>query len=214
MRAKGIKVLQAPSTYIMATIAAFLLYYIDRHYRIDNLYIRSQEELLNLKNKMKSDPDDEEAPVDAYYVFVISLLVLSFVLALRKVLAKRRQEAIASGDIVQEDNLVIDDYHTHLRSYDTIANNACEKISNEEYEYQKDNLTRSEIHKLVQSDAYLKAMRSKGKEPENWNWQAYDRKQGILPPEVDKDQIDPNFELEREILKVDQSIQRKKEPSS
>jgi hypothetical protein len=34
-----------------------------------------------------------------------------------------------------------------------------------------------------------------------------------LPPDADIDQNDPNFELEREIMKVDLANQRKKETS-
>lgn len=95
---------------------------------------------------MRSDPEDLESPIDAYYVFVFSLLVLSFVLALKRVLERRRLESIAKGEI--EDDLASEEDHRNLRSND-ILRTSCEKISNEEYEYQKDNLTRSEINKLV-----------------------------------------------------------------
>jgi hypothetical protein len=72
--------------------------------------------------------------------------VLSFVLALKRVLERRRQEALAKGEI--EEDRASEEDHRILRSND-ILRSSCEKISNEEYEYQKDTLTRSEILKLV-----------------------------------------------------------------
>ena len=55
MRATGVKFLQTPSTYIIAIITAFILYYVDSRYRLDLIVSQSKEELLNIKERMKSD---------------------------------------------------------------------------------------------------------------------------------------------------------------
>lgn len=55
-------------------------------------------------------------------------------------------------------------------------------------------------------------MMMKGKEVDNWNWQSYDRKQGLIPNE-NAGSYEENFELEQEISKIDEGLfQRKDSP--
>lgn len=79
---------------------------------------------------------------------------------------------------------------------------SCHKISREEYDYQANVITKQEIAKLVQSEAYKKAMESKGLKVEEWNWQVMDRMNGIYPKDVKQE--DENFDLVQEISKVDE----------
>lgn len=80
-------------------IAAFILYYLDRHYRLNDLYARSKDEFGHIKDSLRTDPADEDSPIDAFWILILSLLILSFVLALKRVLDKRRQEQIEKGEI-------------------------------------------------------------------------------------------------------------------
>lgn len=86
------------------------------------------------------------------------------------------------------------DHHAH----------ACERITEEEFDYQTSVTTRKEILKLVQSDAYKRAMRQKGSDAAAWNWQLYDKAQGIFPNEEAK--ASEEFDLADELDKADLSI--------
>jgi len=47
---------------------------------------------------------------------------------------------------------------------------SCEKISEEEYDFQSRVLTKQEIRRLVNSDVYKRLLEVKGNDPANWNW--------------------------------------------
>ena len=78
---------------------------------------------------------------------------------------------------------------------------ACERITEEEFDYQSTMTSKKEILKLVNSQDYQRMMREKGANIAAWNWQAYDRAQGILPNEEEKAAKD--FDLAEEIEKAD-----------
>lgn len=75
--------------------------------------------------------------------------------------------------------------------------NACEKITEEEFDYQSHVTTRKEIGKLVNSQAYKDAIAKKGVKTSAWNWQSYDRDQGLIANEEAK--IVDDFNLEEEL---------------
>ena len=50
-------------------------------------------------------------------------------------------------------------------------------------------------------------MQDKGKDIGAWNWQAYDRQEGFIPNDEDKVVKDEHFNLEKEILKIDEDLQ-------
>jgi len=58
----------------------------------------------------------------------------------------------------------------------------CERISPEEFEYQRTVVTNREVNKLVSSDGYKLFAQIKGKNPADWNWQIHDRQLGLYPP--------------------------------
>ena len=90
MRAQGIKALQAPSTYILAILASFVLYYVDKRYRLENVLEDSKRVLVEAKEGMISDKSDVHASIDTQWVLLFSVLFLSFVLALKRAYNKRR----------------------------------------------------------------------------------------------------------------------------
>lgn len=62
---------------------------------------------------------------------------------------------------------------------------SCEKISEEDYDFQSRVLTKQEIRRLVNSDTYKRLLEVKGKDPANWNWQIQDKAQGFFPMDED-----------------------------
>lgn len=55
----------------------------------------------------------------------------------------------------------------------------CEQIGGKEYERQAKATTKKEVAKLVASQAYQKHAATRGNDAANWNWQLYDKAQGI-----------------------------------
>lgn len=91
LRAQGVKALQSPTTYFLALIAALILYYVDRVYNLGYIYQHSQIQLPHLSDLLQAkDEEIRESKVDASTTLVLSLLILSLVLALKKVLNKRK----------------------------------------------------------------------------------------------------------------------------
>ncbi len=58
---------------------------------------------------------------------------------------------------------------------------ACEKITEEEFEYQAKVLTKQNIRQLVTSAPYERLMAVRGSDPANWNWQLHDKSEGYFP---------------------------------
>lgn len=92
MRAQGIKALQAPSTYILAIIASLGLYYVDKRYRLENVLEESKRVLEEVKEGMISNKQDPQATIDPQWVLLFAVLLLSFVLALKRVYQKHKIE--------------------------------------------------------------------------------------------------------------------------
>lgn len=57
----------------------------------------------------------------------------------------------------------------------------CERITQEEFEYQTKVLSKQNIRQLVTSEAYERLMAVKGNDPANWNWQLHDKQEGYFP---------------------------------
>lgn len=57
----------------------------------------------------------------------------------------------------------------------------CERITEEEFEYQAKVLSKQSIRQLVTSEAYERLMAVKGTDPANWNWQLHDKQEGYFP---------------------------------
>jgi len=81
--------------------------------------------------------------------------------------AKRRAEESSDEDPESEDDNAVKD--------------SCEKITEEQYDFQSRVLTKQEIRRLVNSDAYKRLMEARGADPTNWNWQLHDKSQGFFP---------------------------------
>lgn len=57
----------------------------------------------------------------------------------------------------------------------------CERITEEEFEYQTKVLSKQSIRQLVTSETYERVMAVKGNDPANWNWQLHDKQEGYFP---------------------------------
>ena len=82
--------LQSPITYILALIAAFLAYYVDAKYDLGLIYRRSVDHIGDLAESLKPQDEAQDSIVQPVHAFAISFLILSLVLALKKVLHKRK----------------------------------------------------------------------------------------------------------------------------
>lgn len=114
------------------------------------------------------DSADKKSPVDNLWIFVLAVVIISFLISAKRVY-QRRQDA---KQRIREENKQINTSN---------GVEICEKVSLEEYDYQSTVLTRQEVNKLINSEAYKQAFKAKGANIEEWNWQAKDRSNGILP---------------------------------
>ena len=89
MRVNGIRRLQQPSVYIGAVAAAFILYYLDRHYGFGYIVERAEGEFEQLRANIKVNKADEKSPIDNLWVFALSLLIITFLFALKRVYDRR-----------------------------------------------------------------------------------------------------------------------------
>jgi hypothetical protein len=81
----------------------------------------------------------------------------------------------------------------------------CDRIYKEEFEYQSTFITKHEINKLINSKQYERAVRVKGAELEQWNWQASDRKSGVKE-QAKEEREEDELDLNREFLRVEEEI--------
>ena len=92
-------------------------------------------------------------------------------------------------------------------------NYGVERISQEDYNYQTRYGTRAEMYKLVNSEAYQRAMKAKGGDSAKWNWQVYDRQEGFLPKDVEEDkdsQAADDVNMEEKFLRIDEAMRRER----
>ena len=94
---------------------------------------------------------------------------------------------------------------------------ACERVTEEEFEFQARVNTRQEIRKLVTSTKYEALLAAKGKELAEWNWQLHDKLEGYFPnndeeQKVAGQQSNGQYErvnqLEKQLIKIDEDIRR------
>ena len=69
--------------------AAFILYYLDRYYGLGYIVTRAENELEHLRANIKVDKADEKSPIDNLWVFVLSLLIITFLFAVKRVFDRR-----------------------------------------------------------------------------------------------------------------------------
>jgi hypothetical protein len=113
-----------------------MMYYIDVHYSLGLLYKRSQEKLADFSDRIRPNYQEEEALVDPSYVFLISCIILSFVLALKRVLKKHRklEELKASEAEVNAEFNQLKGRGMLLRNGKQLL--SCEQIGIDEYKFQ------------------------------------------------------------------------------
>ncbi|CDW90147.1 UNKNOWN [Stylonychia lemnae] len=182
--AHGVKSLQTPATYILAIIAALVIYHIDQRYRIDRLVENSKQKVNDIKEEIKQITNEDNEPTQISGILILSILILSAVLAIKRVQNKRQIPQVDESSEEVENVLI----QRQMESQSIF----CEQISLEEYNYQASFGTKKEILKLVQSDQYREAMIEKGNNIEKWNWQAQDRAEGIYPSD-EADILDENI---------------------
>lgn len=201
MRVNGIRRLQQPQVYIGAVVAAFILYYLDKYYGFGYIVARAEDELKQIKSNIKVNREDEASPVDNLWIFLLAVTIITLLLAVKRVYDRRNQ---ARAILIAEDSGI----------QAAEGKEVCEKISQEEYDYQTSVLTKQEITKLVNSAAYKKMVQEKGSCIEDWNWQAKERSMGILPvvQENSNQVLNEDFELVDE-SKVEEETDKRKRQS-
>ncbi len=93
-------------------------------------------------------------------------------------------------------------------------NYGIEKVSQEDYDYQSRYGTKAEIYKLVNSEAYQRAMQAKGGDAAKWNWQVSDRQEGFLPKDVEDEKDDQAYDeinMEEEFMKIDKALRKERQ---
>lgn len=165
-QARGIKSLQQPSIYILSIIIALCLYQLDRSYDFRRIYREQSSNLDELKNTIKSE-NQGESDSPAFTMFTLSVLILSSILAFKRVSQRNQldpEEIRAREQRIHEREII--------RRVELMGKNvnACEKITEEEFDYQANATTKREIQKLVNSQSYKEAQARKGLSQSAWNW--------------------------------------------
>lgn len=88
--AHGVRSLQTPSTYIICIIAALVLYYIDRRYQIRSLIDGTKKSANDIGETISSLGKVDEEPDQAQGILLLAILILTSVLALKRVQNKRQ----------------------------------------------------------------------------------------------------------------------------
>lgn len=97
-------------TYFLTLIAAFILYYLDRVYSLGYLYQQSKASIPDFSSLLRSqDAESEEAKMDPSSILVASLVILTLVLALKRVLNKRKALAKQASELeaMQDEGMVL-----------------------------------------------------------------------------------------------------------
>jgi hypothetical protein len=150
----------------------------------------------------------------------VALAVFSLVLAVKKVLDDRNRaseeedrEIAGLGGATATNGGVL-----KTSAGVSSASVGCERITAEEFEFQRDFNTKQEIRKLLATEEYQGAFEDTGSDPANWNWQLKDRQEGFLPKDeaelaagahdsnaaVPLDELD----LEEELMKIDDGLRK------
>lgn len=167
-KARGIRSLQQPSVYILTILFAFGLYQVDRLYDLRNVYNQQKENVSDMQEGLKNLPEKTRDLANTAWAFGAALLILALVLAFKRVYQRRQVEEKEARIQKQEQQEYERNFHrVHKIERPT---NACEKITEQEFDYQQNVTTKREIAKLVNSQAYKDAMAKKGQNQSAWNW--------------------------------------------
>ena len=88
---------------------AFFIYHADRLYDLRGVYDQSVRDMNHLTDTLRTG-NEANASIDALWVFVLAVLILSFVLALKRVLAKRSLNADNEEDESRLKDYIQDNY--------------------------------------------------------------------------------------------------------
>ena len=135
-RIPSIKTMQNPLKYIAAVLFAFAFYHFDRTYGIQSVLNASEIKM----------PTEAENSVNSIVVFVVAFSILLLVIAVKRVLHKRKVTLV--GKATAENDCVSPSDKEQSQPI------SCKKISQEEYEYQASTHTELELRRLVNSDDY------------------------------------------------------------
>lgn len=121
---------------------------------------------------------------DNFFLALGTLAIMSILIIVKKIYAKKQLEAYIK--LVKEEEeakrRAEESSDEELEPEDENAvKNACEKIAEDDYDFQSRVITKQEIRHLVSSEPYKRLMEVKGRDPANWNWQVQDKSQGFFP---------------------------------
>ena len=213
------KVFNSSTLYLGAVIWAFVLYQLDYRYNLNDtiggwINALSGVSLIHEPSFLKQFGEKKG------WLLLLTVLIVSFVLALKEILLKRKlrkETSIAQAEEMQRGNqqshklgFIESDSEDQVRDIHQKGFLGCERISPEEFNFQSDFNTRKEVLKLTNSDAYKEAMRAKGGKIEKFNWQVADRAEGFLPQEDEKEAGSKEFDFLNELDKVENEIKAEK----
>lgn len=92
---------------------------------------------------------------------------------------QRREYEEAAAEMLSEENFA--QGSSEIGGGSERGQGGCERITEEEFEYQAKVLSKQSIRQLVTSEAYERLMAVKGTDPANWNWQLHDKQEGYFP---------------------------------
>lgn len=136
---------------------AFFLYQCDRIYDLRRVISEARSTVYQ-KTRGLTTSNDPDVYVDSEWVFGLSMIILSLVIAAKRTFT-RASSPFAMDDQAQLEEEVENQRMLGVQSRMNQYSHACERITEEEFDYQTSVTTRKEIMKLVQSEAYQKAMR-------------------------------------------------------
>lgn len=196
-KAQGVKGLQSIPVYIASVILAFFFYHIDKHEGFGKAREATTEQVGALCATASQRWNETQSyvaglkelePIMPYMFMIQGTVLIALVLVglyyfqvyrLRRQQETQRRQREAEEQAHAELELLAEEPPCPCCGKET--RHQCEQIGVEEFERQARAATKKEVSKLVASQAYQKHAAARGKEAANWNWQLYDKSQGIYP---------------------------------
>ena len=144
-RVQGIKALQNPTVYIASVIVAFVIYHLDRRGWFQKAWNCACQTISNcracLNSKFELVQGHTKGTVlegDSLYLAIGTLLIMSILIIVKKVHAKKQMEIFIEQKRLEEEEkrrLEEESEDDILELEDSGEKNSCEKINEEEYEF-------------------------------------------------------------------------------
>ena len=149
-------------------------------------------------------------PSPEYLVLIFGTLAIMAILGILKNIQVEKRKKILQQ--IQEEENPGSRQEVSIARYEPI----CEKITEEEFEFQSRVITRQEIRTLVSSKKYSELVATKGTQDiGKWNWQVAEKQEGYFPKldeelkqgnEHSQVTFEEKLQLEQQLIQVDQEL--------